>query len=302
MTDRTLILITGPTGVGKTDLSLTLARGLDAPIVSCDSRQIYREIPIGTAAPSLAEQEGVSHFFIGSHSICDYYSAGVYEEQALGLLSSLFESHSTLLLCGGSMLYIKALCDGIDAIPDVDIEVRKSLIEEFQREGLDNILRQLKRVDPAYYAKVDPKNTQRVIHGLEVYLSTGSPLSSFHSHTSKERPFRILRFCLTRPREELYERIDRRVDEMLCLGLEEEARRVYPFRELNALQTVGYRELFEYFDGHIDREEAIRLVKRNSRHYARKQMTWFKQDGRYTFLDASQDATTLSRLIFSYLD
>lgn len=281
---KTLIVLTGPTGVGKTNISLTLSRILASPIISCDSRQIYREIPIGTAAPTSRELERAKHYFIGTHSIHDLYSAGRYEEQALSLLNDLFEIHDTLLLCGGSMLYIKALCDGISFIPDVDLQIRESLIQESQTHGLDNILGQLKRVDPEYYSRVDLKNTQRIIHGLEVYLSTGSPLSSFYTETTQERPFRILYFCLTREREELYSRIDQRVLSMVREGLEEEARQVFPFRHLNALQTVGYREFFDYFDGKYDFDEAIRLVQRNSRHYARKQMTWFRKDSRYQML------------------
>ncbi|MDO4692648.1 MAG: tRNA (adenosine(37)-N6)-dimethylallyltransferase MiaA [Porphyromonadaceae bacterium] len=274
-----LIVLLGPTGVGKTELSLRLATHLAAPIVSADSRQVYREIPIGTAAPN-SEALGVAeHFLVGARSIHQPYSASLYEQEALALIDQLFQSHEHIILSGGSMMYIDAVCHGIDDIPDVSAEVRRSVYERHEREGLEPILQELRELDPEYYDRVDKQNYKRVLHGLEVCLSSGRPFSSFHTGQRRERPFKVIKIGINRPREELYERINLRVEQMFALGLEQEARAVYPYRQLNALNTVGYKELFAYFDGTISLDEAKRQIQRNSRIYSRKQLTWWQRDG-----------------------
>lgn len=274
----TLIVLLGATGVGKTALSLELAERLGTSIISADSRQIYRELPIGTAAPRAQDLARIPHYLIGSHSIHEHYSAGQYEEDALGYIASLYDQKSIALLSGGSMMYIDAICKGIDAIPDVRPEVRTSVYERYEREGLEGILRELQELDPIYYEEVDKRNYKRVLHGYEVCLSSGQAFSSFRTGRAKERPFRIIKLGLRRPRTELYERINERVVQMMYLGLEEEAKSVYPHRQLNALNTVGYKELFHYFDGIISKEEAVRQIQKNSRVYARKQETWWQRD------------------------
>lgn len=276
------MVLTGPTGVGKTALSLQLAESFGSPIVSCDSRQLYKEMAIGTAAPDQDQLKRVSHYFIGTHSIHDYYSAARFETEALALLeNTLFPMHDTVLMTGGSMLYIDAVCKGIDDMPDVDPELRKDLLNTYQQEGLDSILAQLKLLDPVYYADVDLKNHKRVLHGLEICLMTGRPFSSFRQHKSKERSFRIVKICLNRDRKELYQRIDHRVLDMMQQGLLEEAKALFPFRDLNALNTVGYKELFEFFDSHYSLDEAITRIQNNTHKYARKQLTWFRRDSDY---------------------
>lgn len=274
----TLIVLLGPTGVGKTALGIQLALQLGCSILSADSRQIYRELPIGTAAPTPEERAAVSHYFVGTHSVTEGYSAASYEADALSLLESLFADHPIQLLSGGSMMYIDAVCRGIDEIPDVDPAIRTEVWHRYETQGLAPILTELEQLDPRYYVTVDHQNYKRVLHGYEVCLSSGRPFSSFHTGQAKHRPFDIIKIGLTREREELYARIDERVLQMMSLGLEAEARAVYPHRHLNALNTVGYKELFAYFDGMISLEEAIRLIQRNSRHYARKQLTWWKRD------------------------
>lgn len=278
MATRSVVVLLGPTGVGKTALSLDLARRLTAEIVSADSRQVYREIPIGTAAPSVEELAAVPHHLIGHRSIHESYSAGAYECDALATIERLHRQYSTVLVSGGSMMYIDALCRGIDPVPDVDPEVRQGVWRRYEAEGLEGILGELRHLDPIYYARVDKRNYKRVLHGYEVYLSSGRPLSAFHSGAVALRPWRIIKVGLRRERDELYDRINRRVLAMIDAGLEDEARAVYPYRHLNALNTVGYKELFAYFDGSIDRAEAIRQIQRNSRIYARKQMTWWQRD------------------------
>ncbi len=282
-----LIVLSGPTGVGKTALSIALAKHLDCPIISADSRQLYKEIPIGTAAPTPQEQSLCLHYMVSNKSILEPYSAGQFENDVLQLLQELFSKHPFVVLCGGSMLYIDAVCRGIDNIPDADPEIRKTLNERYAREGLSGILTELKLADPEYYHLVDHKNPQRVIHGLEIFLSCGTPLSYFRTGVEKKRFFKIHRFQLVRNREDLYERINLRVIQMIQEGLEEEAKALFPYRHLNALNTVGYKEMFAYLENKIDLSEAIRLIQRNSRHYARKQMTWFRKDGRYKEIDAS---------------
>ncbi|HET9571743.1 MAG TPA: tRNA (adenosine(37)-N6)-dimethylallyltransferase MiaA [Bacteroidales bacterium] len=278
---KTLVVLTGPTGVGKTELSLRIAEALGSPILSCDSRQLFREMSVGTAAPTPEQLKRVQHYFIASKSIHEPYSAAKYEVEALSLMSTLFESHQNLLMTGGSMLYIDAVCKGIDDMPDVDPTIRQELALLYKNHGLVPILEELKRLDPIYYKQVDQKNHKRVIHGLELCRMTGLPFSSFRKDTSKIRPFRILKICLNRDRVELYERIDARVDEMMLQGLETEARGLYPFRHLNALNTVGYKEMFDYFDGNFSLEQAVTSLKFNTHKYARKQLTWFRRDTDY---------------------
>lgn len=290
----TLLLLTGPTGVGKTQLSFDLARYFDAPIISADSRQIYREMPIGTAAPSLKEQEGIPHYMIGTLSIKTPYNAALYEKEVLMLLLSLFKKHNVVLMVGGSMLYITAILRGIDQMPDVDSQIREQLNEQYAIEGLSSMLQELQQVDPSYYQIVDKQNPKRVIHGLEVFRTTGKPLSSFRTEKAKPRDFRIVPIALVRPRDELYQRINQRTLEMIEKGWIQEAQALYPYRALNALNTIGYKELFDYFDGKCSLEEAIHRIQKNTRIYARKQLTWLKKQDDFLVIDAD---TSLEQII-----
>lgn len=278
MRNNTLVVLLGPTGVGKTALSFALAEWLGSPILSADSRQLYAEIPIGTAAPTPEDQERVKHYFIGTHQLTDYYSAAQYEAEVLSLTEELFRTHDTLLLTGGSMMYIDAVCKGIDDIPTVDEITRRTLLERYENEGLEPLIAELRLLDPEYYRIVDLKNPKRVIHALEICYMTGRTYSSFRTRTAKQRPFKIIKIGLRRDREELYSRINQRVEQMVSDGLIEEAKRVYPYRHLNSLNTVGYKELFAHFDGECTLEFAIEKIKQNSRIYSRKQMTWFRRD------------------------
>lgn len=275
---KILFVLLGPTGIGKTALSINIARHIESPVISADSRQIYKEIPIGTAAPTPEQLNFVKHHFIGTRSVTDYYSASIFEEEAVSLINKLHKSQPHLLLCGGSMMYIDAVCKGIDEMPTVTSEIRDALWEQYEKEGLAPILEELKNTDPEHYDTVDRMNHRRVIHAVEICRMTGKPYSSFRTNQVKERPFKICKIGLMRERSELFERINRRVDEMMDEGFMEEARRVYPMRNLNSLNTVGYKELFLYFDGILTFEEAIEKIKKNTRVYARKQMTWFKRD------------------------
>lgn len=275
---KSLIVLLGPTAVGKTELSLQLSERLGCPIISADSRQLYRDMVVATAAPTREQLARVPHHFIGTLSLTDYYSAAQYEADALALIERLFTRHDTLLLTGGSMMYIDAVCNGIDEIPTISEEVRRAVVTRYEEEGLDVLLEELQRLDPDFYEKVDRRNPKRVIHAVEICRMTGQPYSSLRTETKKERPFDIVKIGLTRPREELYERINSRVDAMMRDGLEAEARRLYPYRHLNALNTVGYKEMFAYFDGTYDLPTAVEKIKRNTRVYARKQMTWFRRD------------------------
>ena len=283
---KKLLVITGATGVGKTELTLRLAERLGYDVVNADSRQIYREIPIGTAAPTAEEQSRVKHWFVGTKSVTERYSAGDYERDCLKVLSKL---NYNAILSGGSMLYIDEVCHGLDDIPKVDESLRAHIRSEYEVKGLSWLQSEVARLDPAYWEIVDKQNPQRLIHCVELSLGTGKPYSSYRKGDKKKRAFEVVKLALNRPREELYERINARVEMMMANGLEEEARKVYPMKELNSLQTVGFRELFAYFDGKISREDAIRLIKQNSRHYAKRQLTWFGADKTIQWLEVTND-------------
>lgn len=275
---KNLVVILGPTGVGKTELCLQIAQRYNSPIINADSRQIFAELPIGTAAPTEQQRRCVEHYFVGSHHIEDYYSAAMYEQDVIRLLEKLFKTHHVVVMSGGSMMYIDAVCQGIDDIPTIDESTRSLFKEKLNKEGLPSLSEQLKELDPEYWKIVDKQNPRRVIHALEICYMTEKTYTSFRKNTKKERPFNIVKIGLNRPREELYNRINERVLLMMEQGLEDEARSVYPRRGLNALNTVGYKELFAYMDGEISREEAIRQIQSNTRRYMRKQLTWFKKD------------------------
>lgn len=287
--EKSLIVIVGPTAVGKTDLCVQLAKHYQTDVVSADSRQFYRELCIGTAKPSPEEQQGITHHFVDSHSITEEYSAGAYEQDALLLLDELFKKHAIVIVTGGSGLYVRALCEGMDEMPETDPAIREQLNQTLQEQGLEPLLAQLQRLDPVYYEQVDKANPQRVVRALEVCLSAGQPYSAFRRSERPERPFNIVKIGLTRDRQELYSRIDQRMDQMLAQGLLEEAKTYYPHRHHNALQTVGYKEIFDYLNGQYDWEEAVRLLKRNSRRYAKRQLTWFtKHPDEYTWFHPKQ--------------
>jgi tRNA dimethylallyltransferase len=277
---QTLFVIIGPTGVGKTETCLQVAEHLNTPIVNADSRQIFKEIPIGTAAPTAEQRQRVRHYFVGTHSIADYYSAAMYEADVMRLLPRLFEESysSSALLSGGSMMYVDAVCKGIDDIPTINDETRELMKRRLAEEGLEAMAEELHQLDPEHWAIVDRHNPRRVIHALEICHMTGKTYTSFRTNSVKQRPFRIVKIGLNREREELYERINLRVLQMMELGLEQEARSMYTLRHLNALNTVGYKELFQHFDGGIPLEEAVRQIQSNTRRYMRKQLTWFKRD------------------------
>ena len=275
-----LVVLLGPTGVGKTELGLRLAEHFGSPIISSDSRQVYKELPIGTAAPTNKQMARVKHYMVGMLSISDYYSASAFELDVISLLENLFKQQNIVLMTGGSMMYIDAVCDGIDDIPTVRPEIREELYRQYREEGLAPILEELRRADPKHYGEVDRNNYKRVIHAVEICRQTGRPYSSFRTNRKKERPFNIIKVGLFREREDLYNRINLRVNQMMDDGLLAEAQAVYPYRHLNALNTVGYKELFKYLDGEWNLDFAVEKIKRNTRVYARKQMTWFKRDNR----------------------
>lgn len=275
---NTLIVIVGPTGVGKTALCIDVAKQLDTVIINADSRQMFKEIPIGTAAPTDDEQNMVKHYFIGNLSIKDYFNASMFENEVITLLDRLFHEKDVVILSGGSMMYVDAVCNGIDDIPTVNEHIRNLVKEDYERHGLSEMQNKLKELDPEYYSIVDKNNPKRVIHAVEICLSTGRTYTSFRTNIKKERPFRIIKIGLTRERGELYGRIDERVENMIASGLIDEARRMHPYIGLNALNTVGYKELFDYFDGNCTLEEAIFRIKCNTHKYCRKQLTWFKRD------------------------
>ena len=296
---KKLVVILGPTGVGKTDLSIELANQLQCPIVSADSRQIYKGLTIGTDAPTQQQLQKAKHYFIGTLSVEDYFSASQFEDKAIELLAELHKSHNHVIMSGGSMMYIDAVCKGIDDIPTIDPVLRKQLMEQFHNEGLDNIRMQLKMRDPVFYNQVDLKNHKRVIHALEVCIMTGKPYSSLRTNSVKKRPFEIVRIGLTRPREQLYARINARVDQMIERGLVEEARRFYPLKHLNSLNTVGYKELFMHFDGDCTLEFAIDKIKQHSRNYARKQLSWFNRSDDIYWIDLSDDTLDAKKIILN---
>lgn len=281
----TLRIILGPTAVGKTDYAIAEALRVGSPVVSCDSRQLYRELRIGVARPDDAQLAAVPHYFIADRSISEPCSAGAYELEALQLLEKLFRDHETVVMAGGSGLYIDALCNGLDDFPDADPELRAQLSERLRTEGVAALRADLRVLDPETYATIDPANGQRIVRALEVTIATGRKYSSFKTHPAKERSFTIVKTGLKRPRPELYARIDARVDRMMEEGLLEEARALLPHRSLPALNTVGYKELFDYFDGRYELAEAVRLIKRNTRHYAKKQLTWWARDPSIHWID-----------------
>uniref|UniRef100_UPI003217BD7D tRNA (adenosine(37)-N6)-dimethylallyltransferase MiaA n=1 Tax=uncultured Draconibacterium sp. TaxID=1573823 RepID=UPI003217BD7D len=285
---KTLVVLTGPTGIGKTSVGIKIAQHFNTEIISSDSRQIFKELSIGTAVPEPHELAAVKHHFIQTHSITENYNASRYETEALEVLDNLFKTRDVVIMVGGSMLYIDAICKGIDVMPDADPEIRASLKKQLEENGLESLRLQLKTLDPDYYKTVDLKNPNRIIHALEISIQTGKPYSSFRSNKDKERPFSIVKIALNCDRELLHKRINLRVDEMVKAGLEEEVRTVYPQKQLNSLNTVGYRELFACFDGEITQEKAIELIKRNSRRYARKQITWFRKDETVTWFQPTQ--------------
>ena len=276
MKNKTLIIITGPTGVGKTEATLRIAEHFNVPVINADSRQIFSEIPIGTAAPTAQQQRRVLHYFVGNHHLEDYYSASLYEQDVLNLINS--QDTSISLLSGGSMMYIDAVCKGIDDIPTIRPEIREEMMRRLELEGLEEMCNLLRKLDPEHWEIVDRKNPRRVLHALEICIQTGKTYTSFRSNTTKERPFNIIKIGLNRDRNELYDRINQRVLNMIDEGMIKEALRVYPKRTLNSLNTVGYKEMFEYLDGLTTLDEAIFKIQSNTRKYARKQLTWYKKD------------------------
>ena len=287
---NTLIVITGPTAVGKTELCLRIAEKFNIPVINADSRQIFRAMQIGIAAPTLEQRKRVRQYFVDLLELDEYYNASMYEQDVMKLLYSMFKDkdNAIALLTGGSMMYIDAVCNGIDDIPTISDEVRLLYKQRLEKEGLTALLQELKVKDPQYYDFVDKNNPRRVVHGLEICHQTGRTYSSFRVKEKKQRPFRIIKIALNRDREELYSRINRRVDEMMENGMVEEARLLLPYRSLNALNTVGYKELFRFFDGEWTMEEAIERIKGNTRRYARKQLTWYKKDNDIVWFDAAE--------------
>jgi len=275
---NTLVVILGPTGVGKTELCLHIAEHFHIPIVNADSRQIFAEIPIGTAAPTPKQLHRVKHYFVGNHHINEYYSASMYEQDVLSILPTLFEDSDLALMTGGSMMYIDAVCNGIDDIPTVDENTREWMKKRLAEEGLKNLVEELRQLDPIHWEEVDKSNPRRVVHALEICHMTGKPYSTFRKHDKKKRPFDILKIGLNRERSELYDRINKRVEQMFKDGLVEEARKMYPYQKENALNTVGFKELFSAFNGDYTLDEAKERIQGNTRKYCRKQLTWFKRD------------------------
>jgi len=283
-----LIVIIGPTAVGKTELCLQLARELQTEIITADSRQIYKELNIGTAKPSEYELAQVRHHFIGTKTIHENYTAGMFELDVIDLLNNLFQKKDKVIMTGGSGLYINAVCNGIDALPRVEPDIRNQLIKKHEKEGIESLRQKLKKIDPDYYQQVDLNNPKRLLKALEITIQTGKPYSSFLTKETKTRPFQIIKTGLYRDRKELYEQINRRVEQMIEEGLVEEVKALHQYKHLNALNTVGYKELFSYFDGKITFEEAVRLIKRNTRRYAKRQITWFSKDPEIVWLHPNE--------------
>ena len=290
---NTLIVVTGPTAVGKTALTIEIAKHYGIPIINADSRQIYQELKIGTASPTAEQMQQVKHYFVGTKSITDYYNASMYEQEVVQLLEKLFVDSPVQLLTGGSMMYIDAVCNGIDDIPTVRDDIRNEMKRRYQEEGLDALCEDLRRLDPEHYEVVDRQNHRRVIHALEICYQTGKTYTSFRTQKRKERPFQIVKIGLTRDRQELYDRINQRVDTMMSEGLLDEVRSVSAYRSTNALNTVGYKELFDYIDGRWPLEEAVERIKGNTRRYARKQLTWYKRDEQVTWFHPDQQEKIL---------
>lgn len=291
---NTLIVITGPTAVGKTQLTLELAKHYGIPVINADSRQIYKELKIGTASPTEEQLKQVRHYFVGSKSINEYYNASMYEQEVMQLLESLFTTSPVQMLSGGSMMYIDAVCNGIDDIPTIREDIRTEMKRRYQEEGLEALCEDLKKLDPEHYETVDRQNYRRVIHALEICYQTGKTYTSFRKQTKKERPFKIVKIGLNRNREELYKRINQRVDDMMAQGLLDEVRAMTPYREVNALNTVGYKELFDYMDERWSLEEAVERIKGNTRRYARKQLTWYKRDENIRWFHPDQQQEILN--------
>ncbi|NJO89737.1 MAG: tRNA (adenosine(37)-N6)-dimethylallyltransferase MiaA [Chloroflexia bacterium] len=285
---KTLIVVVGPTGIGKTDLGVFLAQKLDTEIISADSRQFYNELKIGTAVPSDEELTAAKHHFIGHLSIHDYYNASTFEFKVVNLLNSKFQQYTTMIMVGGSGMYVDAVCKGIDDLPEIDQEIRARLEKKYRDEGIESLRFELKRLDPEYYDVVDLRNPKRILKGLEICMMTGKTYTSFRKSIKKERDFDILKIGLTMEREKLYERIEKRVDLMVEQGLIEEAKEFYPFKHLNSLNTVGYKELFAHFDGEYDLDKAIELIKRNSRRFAKRQLSWFNRDKEINWFDREE--------------
>ena len=296
MKKKTLVILLGPTGVGKTALSINVAKHFDTEIISSDSRQLYKEMCIGTAVPTAEEQAAVKHHFIQTETIHEPYNASKFEDDVMLKLADMFETRDVVVMSGGSMMYIDAVCKGIDFLPTVDPKLRADLIAREEAEGLESLRMELKRLDPVHYEQVDLKNGKRVLHALEICHMTGKPYSEFRTGQIKERPFNIVKIGLNRDRTELYDRINLRVEQMVEEGLVAEAKEVYPYRELNTLNTVGYRELFEYFDEACTLDYAVDRIKCNSRKYARKQLTWFRKDERTHWFNPEQVDDVLSLL------
>jgi tRNA dimethylallyltransferase len=295
--NNTLFVLLGPTGVGKTELSIEIAEHFGSDIISCDSRQFYKEMHIGTAAPDETQLLRVRHHFVRFISVTDYYSASLYERDVISLLPGLFTKNPFVIMTGGSMLYLDAVCKGIDDIPDTDPGVREKYLELYKTEGIEGLRLALRLLDPAHYSSVDLQNPRRIMRALEISETTGKPYSSFLTASPRERNFRIIKTGIDRDRVDLFSRINKRVDEMISSGLEEEARSLYKYKGLNALSTVGYREMFSYFDGEITRDKAIELIKRNTRRYAKKQLTWWSKDPSIQWFDASEKDR-----LFSWID
>ncbi len=285
---NTLIVVLGPTGVGKSAISIQLAQYFQTHIISADSRQFFRELRIGTAVPSISDLEKVPHHFIQNKSIHHYYNVSEFEVEALQLIDQLFQRHNPLIMTGGSMLYLDTICKGIDDIPTVDPAIRNEVVTWYEQHGLEALQHRLLEVDPEYYHLVDLNNPKRLLHAIEIFQMTGRPFTSFRKNTVKKRPFRIIKIGINQDRDTLYDRINQRVDQMMNRGLLEEVKTVYPYRELNSLNTVGYKELFSYLAGTCSLAEAVDLIKRNSRRYARKQLTWFRRDQEIAWFEPDQ--------------